>query len=210
MGETKFDRIKAKSITVDTLTVNGRSMTSVFEYKGSIDASANPNYPVAKKGDVYKISVKGKIGGASGRPVEAGDEIICNTDTAAGTEAAVGANWDSVEGNQTAAPASNIQSFLRTAAAPVTLLPAASVDRTVLITVKIDTVFANGDGAAPTFAFGQTGNATKFGSLNSGNAGETVTYSGTLSAGAALLMTPTAATGTTSTGAVTSTAIAIP
>ena len=66
-----------------------------FQYKGVIDASTNPNYPAGSAGHAYKISVAGKVGGASGKTVEAGDLIICNHDSsAAGDEAAVGANWD--------------------------------------------------------------------------------------------------------------------
>lgn len=62
--------------------------------KGAIDCSADPNYPAANAGYVYIVSVAGKIGGASGAPVEAGDFLICNVDaSAAGTQAAVGTNW---------------------------------------------------------------------------------------------------------------------
>jgi hypothetical protein len=69
-------------------------------YKGVIDASANPNYPASNAGDVYKVSVAGKIGGASGPNVEVGDMLIALTDgTAAGTQAAVGAQWDIVQQN---------------------------------------------------------------------------------------------------------------
>lgn len=64
-------------------------------FKGVIDASANPNYPASNRGDTYRISVAGKIGGASGPNVEIGDLLIALTDgTAAGTQAAVGANWN--------------------------------------------------------------------------------------------------------------------
>ena len=62
-------------------------------FKGVIDASTNPNYPSADRGSTYKISVAGKIGGVSGVAVEAGDTIICITDsTDAGDQATVGAN----------------------------------------------------------------------------------------------------------------------
>lgn len=62
--------------------------------KGAIDCSTNPNYPAANAGHVYVVSVAGKIGGASGPNVEAGDFLICNVDNSAtGTQAAVGSNW---------------------------------------------------------------------------------------------------------------------
>jgi hypothetical protein len=69
-------------------------------YKGVVDCSTNPNYPAADKGHVYKVSVAGKIGGASGTTVEAGDMLICNTDsTASGTQATVGSKWDIIQNN---------------------------------------------------------------------------------------------------------------
>lgn len=69
-------------------------------FKGVTDASANPNYPAGDRGDTYRISVAGKIGGASGVNVEIGDLIICLTDgTAAGNQATVGASWTIAQGN---------------------------------------------------------------------------------------------------------------
>lgn len=69
-------------------------------FKGVIDCSANPNYPAADAGHFYKISVAGKIGGASGINVQVGDSIICAVDgTAAGNQATVGANWYVVQAN---------------------------------------------------------------------------------------------------------------
>lgn len=69
-------------------------------YKGAIDCSANPNYPAADAGHTYKVSVAGKIGGASGTNVEVGDTLLCTADgTASGTQAAVGAYWNVVQVN---------------------------------------------------------------------------------------------------------------
>lgn len=66
-------------------------------YKGVLDCSLNPNYPAANAGDFYKVSVSGKIGGASGLAVTAGDNLICLVDsTAAGDHATVGANWNHI------------------------------------------------------------------------------------------------------------------
>lgn len=64
------------------------------QFKGSIDCSANPNYPAAESGYVYRVSVAGKIGGASGVNVEVGDRLQCIVDgSASGNHATVGANW---------------------------------------------------------------------------------------------------------------------
>jgi len=69
-------------------------------FKGIIDCSANPNYPAADAGDVYKVSVAGKIGGVSGPNVEVGDTLYCIADsTASGNQATVGANWDIIQVN---------------------------------------------------------------------------------------------------------------
>lgn len=69
-------------------------------FKGVIDASANPNYPASNRGDTYRISVAGKIGGAAGPNVEVGDILMALTDgTAAGTHAAVGAQWNITQAN---------------------------------------------------------------------------------------------------------------
>jgi hypothetical protein len=69
-------------------------------YKGVIDCSGNPNYPAADAGHMYMVSVAGKIGGASGSVVVAGDSILCNTDgTVAGTQAAVGSAWNIIQNN---------------------------------------------------------------------------------------------------------------
>jgi len=66
----------------------------VMVFKGVIDCSTNPNYPAADAGWTYRVSVAGKIGGASGVNVEIGDLLLCLTDaTASGNQATVGANW---------------------------------------------------------------------------------------------------------------------
>lgn len=92
-SDTRLATQKAVKAYIDGLNTND------MNYAGAIDCSANPNYPSATKGDYYKISVAGKIGGASGTPVSAGDAIICNTTNAGGTEASVGTSWDKVQAN---------------------------------------------------------------------------------------------------------------
>jgi len=72
---------------VDNLVASGVTII------GSIDASANPNYPAAVVGDAYHISVAGLIGGALGEQVEVGDLLVNITDSAAGDDATVGSNW---------------------------------------------------------------------------------------------------------------------
>lgn len=69
-------------------------------FKGAQDCSANPNYPAGNRGDTYRVSVAGKIGGGSGVVVEAGDIFICNTDsTASGNQATVGTSWNVIQTN---------------------------------------------------------------------------------------------------------------
>jgi hypothetical protein len=109
-------------------------------YKGAIDASGNPNYPAANAGWTYKISHAGKIGGASGPVVEVGDMIICTTDdTATGTHAAVGANWNIIQVNipDTAdlvlkSSFTPQNSILASAAADKTPIPLTALANTVL------------------------------------------------------------------------------
>jgi len=69
-------------------------------FKGVIDASANPDYPAADKGWTYRISVAGKIGGASGPNVEVGDLLLSLADgTASGNHATVGTSWSIAQTN---------------------------------------------------------------------------------------------------------------
>lgn len=76
------------------------SALDVMVFKGVIDCSANPNYPAADKGDTYRVSVAGKIGGGAGINVQVGDTLLCLTDgSSAGTHGAVGANWNISQAN---------------------------------------------------------------------------------------------------------------
>jgi hypothetical protein len=69
-------------------------------YKGGIACAANPNYPAADTGHLYKVTSAGRIGGASGVVVEIGDTIMCQTDsTASGDQATVGAQWNVTQTN---------------------------------------------------------------------------------------------------------------
>jgi len=75
------------------------AVTGLLDFKGSTDASGNPNYPAASKGDAYIVSVAGKIGGASGKSVDVGDVYVASADNAGGTEASVGSSWFVLEHN---------------------------------------------------------------------------------------------------------------
>jgi hypothetical protein len=67
----------------------------VMVFKGIIDASTNPNYPDGDAGHTYRISVGGKIGGASGINVETGDLVLCLVDgTVSGDQSTVGTKWN--------------------------------------------------------------------------------------------------------------------
>lgn len=101
-------------------------------------------------------------------------------------------------------------SLTRALSGTTTLVKARAVDSIVMIQLVVDTTFAAGDGAAPSYVIGQTGTTNKFlASKSTGTAGDLVTVSGVLTAGKALIVTQVAATGTTSTGAVTVNAIAV-
>lgn len=87
---------KAVKAYADSLIAAADAMV----FQGTIDASANPDYPAGDRGDTYRISVAGKIGGASGPNVEAGDIILCLTDSSAsGDHATVGASWSIIQVN---------------------------------------------------------------------------------------------------------------
>jgi len=99
-GSSALPRADAVKTYVDNAIVSGIAINDAMIFKGTIDCSANPNYPAADRGWVYKISVAGRIGGASGPVVEVNDTIICGTDsTAAGTHASVGSNWNILQTN---------------------------------------------------------------------------------------------------------------
>lgn len=95
-SDSKVPSQKAIKTYADNLIGNANAVV----YKGTIDCSANPNYPAANAGDLYIVSVAGKIGGASGIAVEVGDLAICNTDsTASGDQATVGQYWNVIQKN---------------------------------------------------------------------------------------------------------------
>ena len=92
-SDTKVATQKAVKAYVDS------SVTGLLKLKGSTDCSTNPNYPSALKGDLYYVTVAGKIGGASGKSVDVGDVYVALADNAGGTEASVGTSWFVMEHN---------------------------------------------------------------------------------------------------------------
>lgn len=99
-SDSKIATQKAVKTFVAAQITAGLASADVMIYKGATDCSANPNYPAADAGAVYIVSVAGKIGGASGVVVEAGDLFVCKTDgTSSGNQATVGTAWDVVQTN---------------------------------------------------------------------------------------------------------------
>jgi hypothetical protein len=83
------------------------AVVGLLDDKGNQDCSGNPNYPAALKGDVYTVSVAGKIGGASGIDVEVGDVFRAIADNAGGTQASVGTSWVVTQANLVGAATSS-------------------------------------------------------------------------------------------------------
>lgn len=126
-------------------------VSSAMDFKGAIDASTNPNYPAATAGDVYVISVAGKIGGASGLDVQAGDMVLCTVTNAGGDQATVGSSWTILENNNEQATETILGLVKIATNAQVT----AGVDDTTAITpLKLTTYLGS---AAYTKKFTQSG-----------------------------------------------------
>lgn len=89
--------------TSDVASQITAALAGYLSFEGVIDASSNPNYPAASKGDTYKISVAGKVGGASGTTVDVGDMVTASADNAGGTQASVGSSWFITQANLVAA-----------------------------------------------------------------------------------------------------------
>jgi len=99
IGVAAGTSIPTKSDTDTLISTALSALSGVLTLRGDTDCSANPNYPVGVVGDLYYVTVAGKIGGASGKSVDVGDAYICKTAGAAGNEAAAGARWFVLEHN---------------------------------------------------------------------------------------------------------------
>lgn len=103
--------------------------------------------------------------------------------------------------------------YAKTTSGAQTLLASTVGARAVLITVVVNQTFANGDGAQPTFQIGQTGTANKFADTSAftgATAGTVLNYAGTLTGSDNLIVTGVAGTGTTETGGLSVTVLALP
>ncbi len=87
------------ALIMDVQNLIAAAVTGLLEDKGGFSCAANPNYPVASKGDCYHVTAAGKIGGASGLSVDIGDVICCSADNIGGTQASVGTSWYVLEHN---------------------------------------------------------------------------------------------------------------
>lgn len=141
-SDTRIASQKAVKAYVDAVS------TSAMKFKGVIDASSNPNYPAAVVGDMYKISVSGKIGGASGTTVTVGDAIVAIAITASGTEAAVGANWDVIQANVDAATTGTqgLTQYATSAEAEAKSLTTRSLTPASVVNFPVKKIFTIGDG----------------------------------------------------------------
>ncbi len=134
-------------------------------FKGVVDCSANPNYPAADRGHTYRVSVAGKIGGGSGPNVQAGDILLCLTDsTSSGNHATVGAQWSIIQVNidgalVTTDIGSTVQAHSALLAAIAGLGSNGLVARTASGTSSARTITA-GTGATVTNGDGVSGNPT--------------------------------------------------
>jgi hypothetical protein len=71
----------------------------IIKYAGAIDCSINPDYPEGIIGNLYIISVAGKIGGLSGINVEIGDQLLCKETGITGDQSISGSFWNIIQAN---------------------------------------------------------------------------------------------------------------
>ena len=104
----------------------------------------------------------------------------------------------------------NYAAYPKTTAGIQDLLAAATKARACIIHLKVTETFAAGDGAAPIFKIGDEITDNKFlAAKNTGTVSDLITVGGEIAATKKLIVTATAATGATSTGAIEVTAIAV-
>ena len=141
-SDTRLASQKAVKAYIDAVSA------SEMTFKGGIDASASPNFPAAVVGDVYRITVAGLIGGASGIAVTVGDTIISAGTSIAGTQAAVGANWTVLQANVDAATSSTqgLTTYATAAEAEAKALSTKAVTPVALANFSVKKIATIGDG----------------------------------------------------------------
>ncbi len=131
---------------------------------------------------------------------------------AAANELALAVNLSTALLANTAPVGANTVAYPKTSTGSLILLAASTTAGNVIIVATVTTTFANGDGAQPTFSIGYAGSASAFAATSAftgATAGTTTIYAGTLPPNTALLVTATAGTGTTETGALSITAMVV-
>lgn len=140
-SDSKVATQKATKTYVDGIV----GALDVMVLKTTIDCSTNPNYPAADKGWTYVVSVAGRLGGASGVQVEAGDMAICIVDgTSSGNQATAGANWRVIQTNIAFSAAGLAMATAATATAQTALLDTASNSTKGLVKVSTNSSMVTG------------------------------------------------------------------
>ena len=95
-----YSRINSALKGIESDLDNLLKSNDAMIFKGVLDCSTNPNYPSGDAGHLWKVSVSGKLGGASGVDVSVGDLVICLVDdTVSGSHSSVGNNFAIVSVN---------------------------------------------------------------------------------------------------------------
>lgn len=197
-SDTRVATQKATKTYVDGV------VTGLLDFKGGINCSASPNYPAGLKGDTYVVSTGGKIGGASGLVVAAGDALVCSADNAGGTQASVGSSWFILEKNLDGAllSANNLSDLANAATARTNLgLGSAATTAATDYAVAAKGV-TNGDshdhngGDGAQIAYSSLSGLPSLGTIASQAANNVAITGGAISGTSLQGVTPTGATGT--------------
>jgi len=161
-SDAKIATQKATKAYVDQIVASQDAMV----FKGVIDCSASPNYPAADRGWTYRVSVAGKIGGASGINVEVGDILLCLNDaTASGNQATVGSSWSVIQANLdgallTTSIGVTVQGFDATLAALAAFNTNGMLVQTAADTFTARSIAVSGTGISVSNGSGVAGNPT--------------------------------------------------
>lgn len=92
-AETQLKNLDSAIDAYLTSQINLALASYMKVQNSNFDASSEPYYPSANRGEATYITTGGKIGGSSGKVVEAGDVAIAIQTNAGGSEASVGTDW---------------------------------------------------------------------------------------------------------------------